>query len=395
MPPEPYGPTWATKFRFTKASLYATRSWFLANSAKDQLDCYDTECVGLIAVIYQSGRINFRARPTVHKRRISMSLDDYGIQNTIEHARLKCHAARIQAAQGIDPRAASRVGITFGELCANHYFPAVEKRKRSVKDDHQKVDRWLTRWFGHMPLTAIKSSDNVAFLDMLSDKERLAPATVNRYLALLKAIWRFGVENDLCQKSPVKHIRPLAECNARTRVLTADECSAFMLACTAEGFAGALFMLLLLTAARLGEGLAAKVEDIDLDGGVWYLPMTKSGKAAYICLSDAAVELLRDVIGDRKAGFLFPGKRAGAAMTRPAKAFERVCAGAGIDTCGAFTIHDLRRTWASLAVNAGVSLFTVSKALRHSSPNVTAARYAHLQDETLINANNVVGALVC
>lgn len=395
MPPEPNAPTWATKFRFTKASLYATRAWFLANSAKDQLDCYDTECVGLIAVIYQSGRINFRARPTLHKRRISMTLDDYSIQNTVEQARLKCHAARIQAAQGIDPRAASRVGITFGELCANHYFPAVEKRKRSVKDDHQKVDRWLTRRFGHMPLMAITSSDNVAFLDMLSEKEELAPATVNRYLALLKAIWRFAVENELCHKNPAKHIRPLTECNARTRVLNSDECSAFMLACTAEGFAGALFMLLLLTAARLGEGLAAKIEHIDLDGGAWYLPMTKSGKAAHICLSDAAVELLRDVIGDRKAGFLFPGKKAGAAMTRPAKAFERVCAGAGIDTGGAFTIHDLRRTWASLAVNAGVSLFTVSKALRHSSPNVTAARYAHLQDQTLISANNVVGALVC
>lgn len=395
MPPEPNASTGATKFDFTKASLYAARAWFLANSTKDQLDCYDTKCVGFVAVIYQSGRINFRARPVLHKRRLSMPLGDYSPQNTVEQARLKCHAARLQAAQGIDPRAASRIGITFGELCVIHYFPAVEKRKRSVGDDRQKVDRWLTRWFGHMPLAAIKSTDNVAFLDMLSDKEGLSPATVNRYLALLKAIWRHAVENDLCEKSPVKHIRPLTECNARTRVLNSDECSAFMLACTAEGFAGALFMLLLLTAARLGEGLAAKVEHIDLDGGVWYLPMTKSGKAAHICLSDAAVELLRDVIGDRKTGFLFPGKKAGTAMTRPAKAFERVCASAGIDTGGAFTIHDLRRTWASLAVNAGVSLFTVSKALRHSSPNVTAARYAHLQDKTLINANNVVGALVC
>jgi integrase len=50
-------------------------------------------------------------------------------------------------------------------------------------------------------------------------------------------------------------------------------------------------MLLLLTAARLGEGLAAKVDDIALDSGVWYLPMTKSGKPAHIRLSDGAVDL--------------------------------------------------------------------------------------------------------
>lgn len=392
MPPEPNAPTWATKFRFTKASLYATRAWFLANSAKDQLDCYDTECVGLIAVIYQSGRINFRARPTVHKRRISMTLDDYSIQNTVEPARLKCHAARIQAANGVDPRAASRIGITFGELCANHYFPAVEKRKRSVKDDHQKVDRWLTRRFGHMPLAAIKSSDNVAFLDMLSEKEGLAPATVNRYLALLKAIWRYAVENELHPTSPAKHIRPLPECNARTRFLDQAECLAFKAACDREGTPAAmLFMLLLLTAARLGEGLAAKIEDISFDDGTWYLPMTKSGRPAHICLSNAALDLLRGLIGERKTGHLFPGKNPSKPMTRPAKAFDRICASAHVAN---FTIHDLRRTWASVAVNAGVPLFTVSKALRHSSPNVTFARYAHLHDTTLADANNLVGALV-
>lgn len=392
MPPEPYVTKYATHFRFTKASLLAARAWYLSNGTTDQLDCYDTECVGLIAVIYRSGRINFRSRPSLHKRRISVTLDDYSAQNTVEQVRLKCVAARLQASQGNDPRAASRIGITFGELCANHYFPAVEKRKRSVKDDHQKVDRWLTRRFGHMPLAAIKSSDNVAFLDMLSDKEGLSPATVNRYLALLKAIWRYAVENELHPTSPAKHIRPLPECNARTRFLDRAECLAFKATCEREGTPAAmLFMLLLLTAARLGEGLAAKIEHISLDDGVWYLPMTKAGKPAHICLSDAAVDLLRGLIGERKTGYIFPGKNPSKPMTRPAKTFDRICASAEISN---FTIHDLRRTWASVAVNAGVPLFTVSKALRHSSPNVTFARYAHLQDQTLTDANNLVGALV-
>jgi len=119
--------------------------------------------------------------------------------------------------------------------------------------------------------------------------------------------------------------------------------------------------------------------------------MTKSGKAAHICLSSATTDLLRRVIGTRKAGYLFPGKDPAKPMTRPAKAFERICASAGIN---GFTIHDLRRNWASSAVNAGISLYTVSKALRHSSPNVTAARYAHLKDQALIDANNSVGALM-
>ncbi|NNG22753.1 tyrosine-type recombinase/integrase [Telluria aromaticivorans] len=393
MPPETNANNFSTKFCFTKASLNAALTWFLAYSDKDQLDCYDTKCVGLIAVLYRGGRINFRSRPILHGQRLSLALGDYSPQFTVEQARSACAAIRIQAGQGIDPRSASRNGITFGQLWSDHYYPAVKNRKRSIKDDVQKFERWLSSEFGHMPLAAIKSSNIVAFLDMLREQEELSPATVNRYLALLKAIWRHAVENDLCPKSPAKHIRPLLELNIRTRVLDSAERLAFKAACKGESnrAAASLFMLLFLTAARLGEALGAKVADINLDSGVWYLPMTKSGKAAHICLSSAVVQLLRDVIGNRKNGYLFPGKDPTKPMTRPAKAFERICASAGIN---AFTIHDLRRTWASIAVNAGVPLFTVSKALRHSSPNVTAARYAHLQDQALIDANNLVGGLV-
>lgn len=393
MPPETNSPSFSTKFGFTKASLSAAQNWFLTSSDKDQLDCYDTKCVGLIAIIYRGGRISFRSRLILHKQRLSVALGEYSSQFTVEQARSACAAARLQAAQGTDPRAASRVGITFCQLWAEHYYPAVRNRKRSIKDDVQKFEHRLSSAFGHMPLAAIKSSNIVAFLDMLREQEQLSPATVNRYLALLKAIWRHAVENDLHPKSPAKHIRPLPEQNIRTRVLNLEERSAFKDACERENnrAAASLLMLLALTAARLGEALGARVQDIDLNSGVWYLPRTKSGKAEHICLSSAALKLLREVIGTRESGYLFPGKDPAKPMTRPAKAFERICASAGII---AFTIHDLRRTWASIAVNAGVPLLTVSKALRHSSPNVTAARYAHLQDQALIDANNLVSGLV-
>jgi integrase len=43
------------------------------------------------------------------------------------------------------------------------------------------------------------------------------------------------------------------------------------------------------------------------------------------------------------------------------------------------TFHDLRRSCATLMIQAGVDLFVVSKLLGHSSVAVTSARYAHLQ----------------
>jgi hypothetical protein len=175
MPPETNTYNFSTKFCFTKASLSAASASFLANSDKAQLDCYDTKCVGLIAVLYRGGRINFRARLILHKQRLSLALGDYSPQFPVEQARLACATARLQASQGIDPRAPSRIGLTFGLVWSDHYYPAEKARKRSIKDDVQKAERWLLREFGHMPLTAIKSSHIVAFLDMLLEREHLSP----------------------------------------------------------------------------------------------------------------------------------------------------------------------------------------------------------------------------
>jgi len=59
--------------------------------------------------------------------------------------------------------------------------------------------------------------------------------------------------------------------------------------------------------------------------------------------------------------------------------FARACKQARIKN---FRIHDLRHTYASWLVMGGVSLYKVSKLLRHSSIKMTE-RYAHLAPEYL------------
>lgn len=64
------------------------------------------------------------------------------------------------------------------------------------------------------------------------------------------------------------------------------------------------------------------------------------------------------------------------------KAFTTACRRAGIEN---FRIHDLRHTFASSLVREGVSLYKVSKLLRHSSIQMTE-RYAHLAPDDLHDA---------
>lgn len=382
----------ATHFRFSKTRLQETRDLFLAQGGQRQLDCYDTEGKGHLAVIYPDGSIDLRSRFYFQGKRLSIRHGTLSPLFTVEQARLANAAARLQISQGIEPRIARRKGMLFRELFLEHFVPH-NYDKRSLKDDVQKYDLRLEARFGEIAINSIQPFDLTSFLRELRDRHGLSPATINRYQALLKAVFRFGLENDFIAKSPAQYLKPLLETNVRSRTLSEEERGRFVSACNTEaGPAGRLLLLLVISGARLGEALGARVEDINLPGKTWFLPMTKAGKADQIFLGTAAVSLLPEIIGDRRSGYLFPGKQASKPMTRPAKAFARICAQAGLEN---FRIHDLRRTWATIAINNGVPLHTVATALRHASPHITAKRYAFLQDKALIDAHEVVGQLVC
>jgi integrase len=372
--------------------LQETRDCFLAQDGKSQLDCYDTDSKGLIAVIYRDGSINLRSRLPFRGKRLSIPHGTLSQLFTVDQARLANAAARLKIAQGVDPRMLSPKEMLFGEFFTG-LFVKQNRAKRSLRDDIQKYNLRLAARFGHLPLSSIRQCDLVEFLHELQDRCGLSPATVNRYLALFKAIFRLAVENDLLSKSPARYIKPLLEKNIRTRALGQSEWLSFVAACKAEaGPSGALLQLLALTGARLGEISAAKVEHVDFSSNSLFLPMSKAGRAANIVLSSAAVAVMREVVGKRRSGYLFPGKDASKPLSRPAKAFARICERAGLEN---LHIHDLRRTWATTAINNGVPIHTVATALRHASSHMTAKRYAFLHDKALIEAHEVVGRLMC
>jgi integrase len=56
--------------------------------------------------------------------------------------------------------------------------------------------------------------------------------------------------------------------------------------------------------------------------------------------------------------------------------------------------HDLRHTWATLALQAGVPLKVVSEILGHGSIAVTADLYSHVNPSMMEEATQAVAALV-
>lgn len=142
--------------------------------------------------------------------------------------------------------------------------------------------------------------------------------------------------------------------------------------------------MLILTGARKREVLDSKWQDFDLTRRQWRIPVTKTGRPRHVPLSNGVLQLLAAVPHDDGCPWVFPNPK----TRKPYVSFffswntARKLAG-----LADVRIHDLRHSFASFLVNAGRSLYEVQKILGHTQVKTTQ-RYAHLSQDTLIDAAN-------
>lgn len=155
---------------------------------------------------------------------------------------------------------------------------------------------------------------------------------------------------------------------------------------TATIYSIAALRVISLTGARLREILNLKWDYVDLDQNLLNLPNSKTG-AKTIYLNSAAAELIKNIPRQLDNDFVFCGIRAGQPIKELQKAWQRIRSTANLDDV---RIHDLRHTFASVAVQNGMSLPMIGALLGHSQPRTTA-RYAHLAADPLRKAAEQIG----
>jgi integrase len=148
------------------------------------------------------------------------------------------------------------------------------------------------------------------------------------------------------------------------------------------------------TGCRSGEAKTAVWSQFDESLTVWSKPAstTKQKKVHRVPLGPAAQAVLLRRRGLRQKGqeAVFPGKYGADYIRQLRSAWATVSAAAGLK---GVRIHDLRHSFASLAISAGVPLKVVGGLLGHSAV-ATTNRYAHLYDDDLRTAADKVSALI-
>src|SRR5262249_41688396 len=144
------------------------------------------------------------------------------------------------------------------------------------------------------------------------------------------------------------------------------------------------------TGLRKTEQLSLEWSDIDFHQQQIKVRKSKSGKSRIIPMTQGVTEALRELAKVRLIdnSFVFPGEKPGTSRTDLPKYWEDYLRQAQIEN---FRWHDLRHTFASRLVMAGVDLYSVKELLGHSDFKMTL-RYAHLAPGHLKSAVGVLDA---
>jgi len=244
-------------------------------------------------------------------------------------------------------------------------------------------------------------------------KDGMKPTSINRELADLRACIGRAVQWRLLDKNPLELVKPCRiDSQPKIRFLSADEEHKLRLKLDeretaladsrasgnrwraergyslydnlADGaFADYLkpaVLLSLNTGLRRGELFGLKWSDVDFDRNILTVAAetAKTGRTRHVPLNSEASKILQywKKQSELKSSYVFSGKT-GSPFHDVRKSWDSVLKKAGIEH---FRWHDLRHTFASKLVMAGVDLNTVRELLGHSDYKMTL-RYAHLAPE--------------
>lgn len=251
------------------------------------------------------------------------------------------------------------------------------QHKRSLNDDKVHL-RWLDPHLKTLTLNEI-TRDVIDKLAVIKQQEGCKPATVNRMLALVRAILRKAErEWEWIDKAPV--IRLFKEDNKRIRWITQEEAARLIKELPSHLADMATFSLV--TGLRQSNVTGLQWSDVDLikRHALIHADQAKGKKAIPVPLNDDAIAVIRKQIGKHNQFvFTFNGSRIIQCNT---KAWRKALKRAGIQN---FRWHDLRHSWASWHVQSGTSLQELQQLGGWSSFDMVL-RYAHLSSDHLLKA---------
>lgn len=264
----------------------------------------------------------------------------------------------------------------------------------------------------------VKEIQPIHLQNFMNSNSSLSKSSLKKIYNLLHASFKSAIANNLIRINPLENVKlPSSEVKPKEiEILTIDEQKSYMKALETNKN-GTLFLTALLTGMRIGELLALKWNNVDLDNAIITVcetlrrvkvydekgnseskiltkgPKTEKGNRSIPIPKTLVLALKKYQLAsyNSEEGLVF--------CTKSGLPFQynyvwythkALCKKAGIR---ATSIHALRHTFASRSIEAGIDVKTVSDLLGHANTQITWNTYVHSTNDSKREAANTMEAI--
>jgi integrase len=268
-------------------------------------------------------------------------------------------------------------------LAFDRFFEARDKLSPITVNSYTRTAKLYLKGWRTKPMNAITRQM------VLAKHQEIAKAhgevTANNVMRHLRSVYNFvAATQDDFPPNPVlilSQARAWYRERRRQTVVGAPDLPSWWKAVMAEPTYSRDFLLTaLFTGMRRGELMRLRWENVDLTAGTLHLPKTKNGDPLSLPLAPYLCDLL--TVRKKQAGkspFVFPGPGKDGHLVETKKFLLRVSTGSGVT----FTLHDLRRTFITIAESLDVPHYALKRLLNHRAHGDVTGGYIVVNAERL------------
>lgn len=344
---------------------------------------YDDNLKGFGVRVTSGGTKAFFVEKLINKKLNRITIGRYP-EISPDLARKKATELLGQIAMGKDPvaekRAESMRTITLNEVFQEYLKTRKTLKPKTISNYTQIINKAFPSW-KTKPILSITKDRISKHHEKLGNEH--GEAYANLAMRVLRALFNFasGQYEDAQGKSLVTEnpVRRLSQTRAWYRV---ERRQTYIKPHDLEAWYAGLknienetlrdyLLLILLTGLRREEAATLKWEYVDLTAKTFTVVKTKNNEPHTLPLSDFLFNLLNTRYEKKINDYVFPGTGAAGHIIEPRKQMAHVTKASGVH----FTVHDLRRTFITIAESLDISSYSLKRLMNHKMSNDVTAGY--------------------
>ncbi len=274
--------------------------------------------------------------------------------------------------------------LTLGDINARLTVFCSDLSPNTIKHVYTPAIRTFLSCCGNKALTAYTVADIETWKAYLA--ANYSPTSCSIYLKHTRALFNRFQRAGYVADNVLKKVAGFRVPRVAVAYMTVAQATEF-LKCVEHPTLRGLFFFLLSTGCRIGEAVALRWIDLDLESRTASIPVTKTGRSRTVPLSLPLRDYLTGL--EHVSDYVF-SLRGGLPVDRTTAthAFKAGAKAAGMPT---LKLHSTRHSFGSNLIRGGVNLVTVSRILGHQSIRITSEFYSHLEPAQYRDAVDSLG----